>query len=150
MTRINVIPPEFMLDEWVAAHLRESLRPINKLREGKYAKKPLAGEYRLKTGHELWGAYHGEFVSNMWAHYKKEWVARGKNGFNFDPSLVNYPKQYCNSYTPTKKDLRHNLARLCERFRNRTRAYHFNGKAIDTVKEFREYLKWVKQGVGVL
>ena len=36
MTRINVIPPELMLDEWVAGHCREGLRPVNKLREGKY------------------------------------------------------------------------------------------------------------------
>jgi hypothetical protein len=149
MTRINVIPPQYMFDEWVSAHCRETLRPINKLRQGKYANSPVSGQYKLGKGHELWGAYHGLFLSEMWTMYKAEWTSRGGNGYNFDPSLDGYPAQYANDYTPTITDIRHNLARLCERFRNRKTPYHFKGDAVDTHRQFLSHLAWVKTGLCV-
>jgi hypothetical protein len=149
MTRINVIPPHYMLDEWVGAHVRETLRPINKLRQGKYAKSPISGQYRLGKGHELWGAYHGFFLSEMWIAYKAEWLSRGGNGFDFDPSLADYPAQYINDYAPTRVDYRHNLARLCERFRNRKNPYHYKKQVIDTTADFLQHLAWVKLNLGV-
>ena len=147
MTRINVIPPELMLNEWVSAHCKETLRPINKLMQGKYVKDPIVGQYRLKTGHELWGAGHGVFLTKMWSRYKAEYVKRGFKGFDYEDSLdlSSYPVEYSNDYTPTVKDIRTNLARLCERFRKRKKPYHFYDTVIDSNKDFLVWLNKVKQ-----
>ncbi len=144
MTRVNVIPPEVMLDEHVSAHLREGLRPINKLREGKYRSKPIAGPFILKKGHELWAANHCGFCKSQWELYKQEWTNRGGKGFEFTTDLSGVPKEYCNDYSPSKKDYRTNLARICERFRKRKKPYHFDGEKVDTYQEFKVWLSNVK------
>lgn len=143
MTRINVLPPELMLDEWVAAHCKESLRPINNVLRGKYVSKPYGGKYRLGTGHELWGAYYGKFISDMWIRYKQEWSSRGGKGFDFDPSIKEYPVEYCNDYTPTPEDYLINIERLKERFLLRGKPYHFKGQLINCVESFNTWLLMV-------
>lgn len=148
MTRVNVIPPEFMFDEWVAAHCREGLRPVNKLRQGKYKSNPISGDYRLNYGHELWCAYHSTFTSLQWLRYKKEYHKRGFQGFDFDTYNSIHP-MYANDYEATSKDYRHNLARLCERFRKRKKPYHFKGKVIDNNTDFLLWLYEVKDKLNL-
>lgn len=148
MTRINCIPPEYMLDEHVQAHLREGLRPLNKRREGKYRGKSNRVSHGLGKGHELWASEHLIFTVGMWKSYKVEWDSRGFRGYDYDPdyaTLVDTP--YWKDYKPTNKDCRHNLARVCARWRKRKGAYHFHGKPIDTYADFMVYLGYVKGGL---
>lgn len=149
MTRLNVIPPEFLLDEWVSAHCREGLRPLNKVKEGKIKSDPIYGPYRLGRGHELHMASHLIFVYNQWKLYKQEWVRRGAKGFDWTPSLEGIPSNRNFDYKPTKEDYRHNLARLCVRFRKRSKAYHLRGTKIDTYQDFKKWLDSVKLGLNL-
>ena len=55
------------------------------------------------------------------------------------------PKNRNFDYKITKKDLRHNLARLCDRFRKRKKPYHFDGEPIDNYKDFKVWLGLVKE-----
>lgn len=149
MTRVNTIPPEVMFDEWVGAHLREGLRPINKLREGKFRNLPINGPYRLNKGHELWCAHHCLFLAQIWLDYKREWKSRGFNGYDYGPDMNGVPTEYVKDYTPTKADHRHNLSRLCERFRKRKKPYHFKGKVVDNNTDFLLWLYEVKELLGL-
>lgn len=150
MTRINCIPPEYMLDEHVQAHLREGLRPLNKRREGKYRGKSEHVSYSLGRGHELWASENLIFTVDMWKSYKVEWDSRGFKGYDYEPdyvTLVGTP--YWKDYKATVKDYRHNLARVCVRWRKRKKPYHFHGKSIDTYADFMVYLEHVKGGLGL-
>lgn len=138
-----------MFDEWVSAHCREGLRPLNKVKDGKIKSAPVYGQYRLGKKHELHMASHLVFVYNQWYAYKQEWINRGNKGFDWTPSLEGIPVERNNDYTPTKKDYRHNLARLCDRFRKRTKPYHFDGEEINTYKEFKQWLTFVKEYLDI-
>ena len=145
MTRLNVLPPHLLFDEWVSAHCREGLRPLNKVQQGKIKSGPVYGQYRLGRGHELHMASHLVFVYEQWHKYKQEWVNRGGTGFDWTPTLGGIPKNRNFDYKITKKDLRHNLARLCDRFRKRKKPYHFDGEPIDNYKDFKVWLGLVKE-----
>lgn len=143
MTRINVLPPDLLLDQWVSAHLRESLRPINKFLDNKYRKLPIVGQFRLNTGHELWGAGQSLFVSNQWKLYKVEYLSRGFKGFDFDPDCYKLmPLEYQNDYQPTEQDFIVNIQRLIERWNKRSNKtnYTFKGKLIKNDQDFKNWL----------
>lgn len=126
MTRINVLHPSFMPDQWVSAHLRESLRPINKYLDGGYKKQPIIGKYRLNKGHELWGAGQSLFTRKQWILYKEKYIKRGFSGFDFEPSnAFLMPDQFQNDYSPTKKDYFINIERLIERWNDRKPNYQY-------------------------
>ena len=149
MTRLNVLPPHLMLDEWVSSHCREGLRPLNKVRGGKIKSNPIYGPYRLGRGHELHMASHLVFVHAQWLKYKQEWTKRGGKGFKWSPTLKGVPDNRLFDYVPTKRDYRYNLARLCDRFRKRKKAYHFHGEKVDSYRDFKIWLDKVKQELGL-
>lgn len=154
MTRINCLPPHALLDEWVAAHCKEGLRPINNtfkaLSSGRNPIKNCPSDWTLGEGHEIFCRKHTRFTLSQWLSAKAEWDARGGNGFDFTPAdITTLPETVLNDYTPTRKAMRSNLARLCSRWRNREKTLHFKGKAIDNVRDFRQYVSHVKCVSGI-
>jgi len=147
MTRVNCIPPKYLLDEWVCAGCREGLRPLNKTKQGKYVSDSQLNHYSLGKGHELWLKDHLIFTVRQWWKCKEEWMRRGYKGCDWHPTLLDgdIPEKQLKDYVPTKADYRHNLARLCDRFRKRNKPYHFKGTPVNTYREFKHYIKWVKE-----
>lgn len=145
MTRINCIPAEYLLDEHLLAAHREGLRPQNEILSGKINVSKAPANYKLGAGHVLFCRKHLVWTNGMFDSVRSECLIRG---FNINPhtsDLSDIPPVCLNDYTPTKQNLRHNLARICERWRKRKKAYHWNGEIINDVATFRVYLSVVKE-----
>lgn len=149
MTRINTLPAELLLDEHLLAAHREGLRPVNEIRSGKGGidKAPL--HYKLGQGHVKFARKHLLWTVRQFTEARNECFDRGFSVKDYEADLSGISARYLNDYRPTRADHRHNLARICERWRKRSKAYHFNGVRIDTVQEFREYLNMVKRELGL-
>jgi hypothetical protein len=149
MTRINCVEPKYLLDEWVGSHVREGLRPLNNILKGKDSIDKSPDDWKLGQGHEYFCRKHLVFTMRQWYAAKAEWVIRGGQGFDFTPApFLSLDEKYLNDYTPTTKAIRSNIARLCSRWRNREKTLHFKGKPIDNVKQFRQYLAYLKLMTG--
>lgn len=144
MTRINTIPAELLLDEHLLAAHREGLRPLNEVLNGKSNIDKAPSEYKLGEGHVKFSRKHLLWVSGQFLGARDECLERGFKIKSYESDLSNLDSLYLNQYAPTKKDHRHNLARLCERWRKRTKPYHFNGVKIDDRASFFEWLNMVK------
>lgn len=150
MTRINCLPPHTLLDQHLLAHLREGLRPINNILNGKSDISKCPGDWKLGTGHEIFCRKHSLFTLRQWLAAKEEYDIRYRDNAKFlwAPSLEDVPRPYINDYTPTYPALRQNLSRLIKRWRasrgSLTFKYTFRGKPIDNVKIMRQYVSYVK------
>lgn len=149
MTRINCIPATLLLDEHLIAAHREGLRPQNELLQGKDNTHKAPVSYQLKTGHVLFCRKHLLWTNRQFEQARAECISRGINIQLYHSSTTGIPSHCLNDYQPTVKDYRHNLARICERFRKRKKAYHFKGQKVDSVKDFRLYLKTVNQSLNI-
>ena len=149
MTRINCIPSHLLLDEHLSAAVREGARPINEVRSGKNNVKGAPTYWKLGKGHVLFCKKHLTWTHQQYITAKEEYYKRGFKGFDYEVDLDGIPKSYLNTYSPTKAELRTNLARICERFRKRKKPYHLNGKVIDNNTDFLYYLRSVKQAMGL-
>lgn len=147
MTRINCIPPTMLLDEHLQASVREGLRPINEVLNGKANINNAPDSYKLGTGHVLFCKKHLLFTKRQFELAQREYHLRGFNGFNYGCPTLDVSTSYLNDYEPTIRDLRTNLARIIERFRKRKKPYHFRGKVVDSNKVFRLYYKQLKRSV---
>tara|TARA_R110002153_G_scaffold181493_1_gene334781 strand:- start:1538 stop:1999 length:462 start_codon:yes stop_codon:yes gene_type:complete len=148
MTRINCIPATMLLDEHLQAAVREGLRPLNEVLSGKDNIKGRPDDWKLGKGHVLFTKVHLPFTIYQWLEAQREYHKRGFKGFGYTPPTFSHlPKEYLNTYRPTKKALRSNLARIIERWRKRKKPYHFKGKVIDNRREFLLYYKQLKEDV---
>ena len=145
MTRINVIPASLLLDEHCHAAWREGSRPMNEIKSGKGNINKAPNSYKLGEGHVKFARKHLVWTIAQFEEARDEYLARGFNIASYSFDINEYDKVYQNNYSPSKKDFRHNLARICERFRKRTKPYHFHGKKVDSNKDFLVYLKGVKK-----
>lgn len=151
MTRINVLPPEVLLDSHLAAALREGLRPLNKVLANKYKNLDNAPEtYTLSKGHELFHATHLKYTKDVFLRSQAEWRERGFKGFDYQPSTLPIPDLLNRDYKPSVADLRHNLARVIVRWRKKPENYFFKGKPVHTLQTFKEYVSMVKSYCGLL
>lgn len=134
MTRINVVNPKHLSDQWLKAEYRELVRIPNKIRSGKTKVdfKKIPKDYLLGTGHET-------FFRDKLVYLKRRHDAiiteMKRRGFNmpsglhvdltgFDPSLLN-------DWQPDLNAVIINLGRLQERFDLRTKEYKFFSTDID-------------------
>ncbi len=147
MTRINCIPAELLCDSHVMAGFREGLRPHNNVIAGKTTK-GAPTHYKLGEGHELFARKHLVWSNRQFTQCREEAISRGFNIQRYSPE-GDIPQHCNNDYTATKEDYRHNLARICERFRKRKKPFIYRGIKIDTTKDFRVYLKMVKESLGI-
>lgn len=149
MTRINCIPPKLLLDEHLRAHCREGLRPINEVKAGKSSIAGCPNDWRLGTGHVKFCKKHLLFTAAQFDSAAQENESRGFGGYTYRSDLSGIPFTYLNDYTPTKKALRSNLARICVRWRKRTKPYHYDGERIDDLTSFKQYVQFVKRELSL-
>ena len=155
MTRINCLPAEHLFDEHLAAHLKEGLRPLNKLLKGMTNIKNAPKHWKLGTGHELFHKAHLKYTVDKWLEYQKEWRDRGYTSYDWSPSPL--PEElkptYWHDYKPSRGEMRSNLARIVCRWKdardNGKKGYKYNGVKINTLTLLREYVNMVKLENGL-
>tara|TARA_R110000782_G_scaffold270483_1_gene371810 strand:- start:21334 stop:21762 length:429 start_codon:yes stop_codon:yes gene_type:complete len=124
---------------------REGLRPHNNVKAGKIPKSPPI-RYKLGEGHEMFARKRLVWSNRQFEQCQAEYIDRGFNITPYHPQ-GDIPKNSNHDYVATERDMRHNLARICERFRKRKTPFVYRGIKIDTVKDFRVYLKFVKKNM---
>jgi hypothetical protein len=135
-----------LLDEHLAAAMREGLRPVNEVLSGKDNLKGCPEDWKLGGGHVKFHKAHLPFTIYQWLEAQSEYHKRGFKGYDYTyPTFSHLPEEYLNTYRPTEKALRSNLARIVERWRKRKKPYHFKGKVVDNRKEFMKYYKQLKE-----
>ena len=149
MTRINTIPAELLMDEHLLAAHREGARPLNEIKSGKDCIKNAPSNYKLGQGHVKFARKHLLWTKTQFDQAKSECLERGFNIKDYDFDVIGIKSIYLNDYKPTTKDYRLNLARLCARWRKRTKPYHFNGVKIDCYESFQEWLNMVKKELSL-
>lgn len=151
MTRVNCIPPKLLLDEHLQAHMREGLRPLNDVLDGKTNLSGCPKDWKLNSGHVKFCRKHLLFTLRQWDAAKEEYISRGMKGFDYSyGDISGIPNVYLNDYIPSRRALRENIARIIQRWRNRDIVYHFHGKPVTTIQEFRKYINYVKEECGIL
>lgn len=146
MTRINCIDQKYLLDEHLLAAVREGLRPLNEVLDGKGNLKGCPDDWKLGAGHVKFCKAHLPFTVYQWLTAHVEYYNRGFKGFEYTyPTFSHLPKKYLNIYRPTEKAMRSNLARIVERWRKRKKPYHFKGKVIDNRKDFLVYYQYLRE-----
>lgn len=134
MTRINVVNPKHLTDQWLRAEYRELVRIPNKIRSGKTKVnfKKIPKDYLLGTGHETFFRDKLVYLKRRHDAIIAEMKRRGFNmpsGLHVD--LTGFDPKLLNDYQPDLNAVIINLERLQERFDLRTEEYKFFSKDID-------------------
>lgn len=149
MTRINCIPAELQLDQHLQASVREGLRPVHDVFEGKKMDKA-PDFYKLGEGHVLFHRKHAIWTLKVWQDAMQEYRKRGETGFGdwhvdgYQERLQRYPVL---DYEPTVEDYRHNLARIIHRWRVNPKYYTFCNRDVKTLADFRSYVSMVEESL---
>jgi hypothetical protein len=128
----------------VKADVREGLRPLGDILNGRTSLKGCPDDWTLGTGHVKFMRKHLAFTIIHWLECQDRYKELGYEGYNMSLYLSNVPEPFLKDYIPTKKAMRSNLARIISRWRNRKTKYHFNKKLIDTRKDMLQYIQHVK------
>lgn len=150
MTRINIIEPSDLTNEWLLAEFRELPRIPNSIISGK-AKidfKKIPNNYRLGTGHVLFFYNKLEYLRKRHATICREMDRRNiKRDSSVTVDLNSLSDVLraclCNDWQPVQTDHNINIERLQERFDLRKRAYHITINSvkhkIDCEHSFNQY-----------
>lgn len=150
MTRVNVIKPEDLTNEWLVAEFRELPRIINELEKhpNRFKAKDIPEQYTLGNGHVKFFRDKLVYLAKRHREIRKELKRRGiKVNKKIKVELYylhdSIKSQCLNDWTPTSRDHDINIERLQERFDLRKRAYHLtsNGvkRKIDCEHTFNQY-----------
>lgn len=134
MTRVNVIPPEFLTDEWLLAEYREIKRIPNNVRSGKYTMKGIPDHYVLGIGHEKFFIDKLLFIKNRHDAIRRELSLRYNKDYGISIDLEGISEELLNDWTPGYGSIQRNINRLCERFR--PGFYHYYRRPVDDIHEF--------------
>lgn len=113
MTRVNVVSPKELSDQWLLAEYRELPRVL----KGNFSILNAPKQYKLGEGHVAWARYFALYTNARFKEIIKEMQYRGfKTSFNADLGkyITNGIK---NDYRPNLNDLRVNRDRLIERYK---------------------------------
>ena len=134
MTRVNVVPPQLLLDQHLRAELREIPRVVTLARH--CAKIPQ--KYTLGTGHVTF------FYDKLWYILKRiialdiECKQRGFKGLEMaylaQITESVYSSGFNKDWEPTEEDVKLNMSRIIERYCEKPSFYLMLGKNIDYLK----------------
>lgn len=138
MTRINLVPPEELMDQHLFAEFREIKMVPMSLRRSLAARgldsvvKRIPPAFTLNTGHVSFFYDKGLYLANRFLDLRNELERRGVN-YNresqFDPLGVYGPfPELFNDYTPTPEALALIRERIATRISQRPGWYRFYGK----------------------
>ncbi|CAL9967846.1 endonuclease V N-glycosylase UV repair enzyme [Vibrio phage D69] len=137
MTRVNVIPPELLSDEWLLAEYREIKRIPNNVRSGKYRMIGIPDHYVLGIGHEKFFIDKLMFIKNRHDAIRGELSLRFNKEYDITIDLDGIPDHLLNDWEPGIYDIQRNIRRLQERFR--PGFYHFCRRPMEDLYVIRSY-----------
>jgi deoxyribonuclease (pyrimidine dimer) len=146
MTRINLVPPEELMDQHLFAEFREIKMIPKSLRRSLLASekrdedlydfwKRIPKEYTLNKGHVSFFYDKGAYLADRYNVLRHELRRRG---YKFDENALMDPKcvfasldhNFNNHYIPSEHALALVRARIAERISQRPNWYRYNGKLI--------------------
>lgn len=124
MTRINVIPPYELADQWLIAEYRELPRVIKQDISTIDAPK----QYCLGRGHVKWAKKHSFWLILRYLDITQEMLKRGfKVNFSYDVLYQVYEsgikEENNNDYIPNLLDITVNRLRLIEKYKQKPSFY---------------------------
>lgn len=125
MTRINCVPVQTLTDQHLVAEYREMLRYHSTINRWLKSKKPsvIPKEYTLGKGHVTFFNDKGLYLIKRHAELRLEMIRRGMN-----PQLelkLDIPQYLMNDWTPDKKAIQLNQARLNQKIAEKPNWYKF-------------------------
>lgn len=150
MTRVTILDPSDLTNEWLLANHREIPRIVNELIEHpeRLVLKDIPKQFTLGNGHIKYFRNKLLYIAKLHQATIEECK---KRGINYDKSITveldklpDHIKMFClNDWTPSREDHRVLILRLIERFSLRGKAYHMTKNnvklRIDTDAEFNVY-----------
>lgn len=119
MTRVNIVPPQDLMDQHLMAEFREirhvgpSLQRTLKSKTGLNFKAKIAKEYTLNKGHVTFFYDKGLYLYKRFLQIKEELLNRGFNiNKDIEFNLHLFPDDCKNDYVPTDKEIEINLERI--------------------------------------
>lgn len=134
MTRVNVVPPQLLLDQHLRAELREIPRVVSLARHG--AKIPQ--KYTLGTGHVTFFYDKLGYILRRIIALDIECKHRGFKGLDlaYLAQITNnvYGSSFNRDWKPSEEDVKLNMSRIVERYCEKQTFYLMYGKNIDYLK----------------
>ena len=137
MTRINIIPPEELMDQHLIAEYRETRLLTQNLRRSFQSKNgmdktKIPKQFTLNAGHILFFKDKGEYIRKRYDQLQTEMRKRG-----FEPTFPTididvWPSGFKNDWTPTERDMNIVRERIALRISQRPGWYRYYGKVINT------------------
>jgi deoxyribonuclease (pyrimidine dimer) len=143
--RINVIPPNLLLDQHLFAEFREIKMLPKMFLRSKNSKQGLGtfgGKYTLNAGHGKCFYDKFNFIETRFEELKKEVLSRDydiKDEFLF-LDLTKIPKEFFGDYVPTPEAIRINSERIIERVLDKPSFYKYYHKPINFLS-YKSYLE---------
>lgn len=130
MTRINVVDPTELSDQWLLAEYRELPRII---KAESISTKDASNNYVLGKGHVKWAIKHARYCLIRYNFICKEMEYRGfKINYPFEDlynlAIEKQPTIYSKSYSPTMEDINLNHRRLIEKYKMKPSFYKWTNR----------------------
>ena len=136
MTRINIIPPEELMDQHLIAEYRETRLLTQNLRRSFQSKNgmdktKIPKQFTLNAGHILFFKDKGAYIEKRYQQLQDEMRKRG-----FTPTFPNidtdvWPNGFKNDWKPTEQDMSIVRERIALRISQRPGWYRYYGKVVD-------------------
>lgn len=137
MTRINIIPPEELMDQHLIAEYRETRLLTQNLRRSFQSKNgmdktKIPKQFTLNAGHILFFKDKGEYIRKRYEQLQTEMRNRGFTPTFPEIDTTIWPTGFKNDWTPSERDMSIVRERIALRISQRPGWYRYYGKVINT------------------
>lgn len=115
MTRINVVPPEWLCDQHLLAEYRELTRIPSAVVSSRYGIEGQPADYKLGAGHVKFFLDKLEFLKKRYAALAEELRARGFKAEDRWPAEADGASGCWKDYAPTREAMLANVERIAKR-----------------------------------
>lgn len=115
MTRINVVPPEWLCDQHLLAEYRELTRIPSAVASSRYSIEGQPADYKLGAGHVKFFLDKLAYLKKRYEALAEELRARGFKAEDRWPSEADATLGRWNDYEPTKEAMLANIERIAKR-----------------------------------
>lgn len=135
MTRINIIPPEELMDQHLIAEYRETRLLTENLRRSfrmtGATKKNIPKDFTLNKGHILFFKDKGQYIAKRYQELQDEMRKRGFTPTFPEIDTTVWQPGFFNDWTPTKRDQDIVRERIALRISQRPGWYRYYGKIVE-------------------
>lgn len=136
MTRINIIPPEELMDQHLIAEYRETRLLTQNLRRSFQSKNgmdktKIPKQFTLNAGHILFFKDKGEYIRKRYDQLQAEMRNRGFTPTFPEIDTTIWPNGFKNDWVPSERDMSIVRERIALRISQRPGWYRYYGKVID-------------------